>query len=95
MRHHSVSSRPLDGKGSREEAGQIVAYLDSSVFQAFSPDLVSPLAYVRSKAIWRLPRRKLATPLRLFPMHDVLVVPFTPFLRSVTVVAAEPTHANR
>lgn len=60
-----------------------------------SPDFAFPLAYLRHKEVRYLPRRKVAAPLRLVPIHDILVVPFAPFLRCIAIIAAEPTHANR
>lgn len=66
-----------------------------NMLHAFSPNFASPLANLRNKDVWYLPRCKVAASIRLLPVHDVLVIPFAPFSWSITVIATEPTHANR
>lgn len=55
----------------------------------------APRTHLFNKEIWHLPRSKVAASLRLVPIHNVRVVSFAPFLRSITIVASKPTHTNR
>ena len=62
---------------------------------ALSPNFASPLAYLRNKEVWHLPRCKVTTAAHLLPMHDILIIPLAPFFRTIAISTREPTHAYR
>lgn len=65
-----------------------------SSIDALDLKLAPPLADLSDKQVRLFPRRKMAAPLRLIPIHAILPIPFAPLSGCMTHITRKSAYAH-